>query len=184
MISYSSQAFMLIDGYNIIGAWHWLTTIRDRDGLNYARNALVETLVNYTGYKGLTVKVVFDAHYQKTPSYEEQHTEKLWIHYTAFSVTADTYIEKFCASYPNRNPPPTSRLIVATSDQAQRHTVVGYGAEWICAKKLAKEIEITKDKGKKNYRPRQKSQGRFLFNSLDSKTQQTLAQWRQGGSNK
>jgi predicted RNA-binding protein with PIN domain len=180
MVASSHPALLLVDGYNIIGAWHWLQKIRDRDGLEFSRTALVETLVNYTGYKALEAKVVFDAHYQNTPSYEEKHTSKLWIHYTAFAETADTYIEKFCASFRHRNPSATPRLIVATSDQAERQTVVGYGAEWMSAQKLAQEIDTTKRKGNTNYRPRQKSQGRFLFNSLDPKTQQTLAQWRQG----
>jgi predicted RNA-binding protein with PIN domain len=180
MVAYSSEPIILVDGYNIIGAWHWLKEIRDRDGLELARLNLVETLVNYVSYKGIQGKVVFDAHYQKTPSYEEKHTPKLWIYYTAFSETADTYIERFCASFPRRSNPPLSRLIVATSDQAQRHTVVGYGAEWLSAQKLAKEIEAAKKKGTRNYRPRQKSQGRFLFNTLDPKTQKTLTQWRHG----
>jgi predicted RNA-binding protein with PIN domain len=180
MDAYSSQALLLVDGYNIIGAWQSLKKIRDNDGLEFARHALVETLVNYTSYKGLEAKVVFDSHYQNTPSYEEKHTAKLWIHYTAYAETADTYIERFCASFPRRNPPPHSRLIVATSDQAQRHTVVGYGAEWLSAQKFAKEVDTTKNIRKKSYRPQQNSHKRFLVNSLDSKTQQTLAQWRKG----
>ena len=180
MVASSSQPLLLVDGYNIIGAWHWLKKIKDRDGLEFARTALVETLVNYTGYKGLEAKVVFDAYYQNTPGREEKYTTRLWIHYTAFAETADTYIEKYCASFPRLNPPPTPRLIVATSDRAQSQTVVGYGAEWMSAQKLAKEIDTTKRKGKRNYRPRQKSQGRFLFNSLDPKTKHTLNQWRRG----
>ncbi len=176
----SSQTLLLVDGYNIIGSWHWLKKIKDGDGLEFARTALLETLVNYTAYKGLEAKVIFDAHYQNTPAHEEKYTTKLWIYYTAFAETADTYIEKYCASFPRRNPLPTPRLIVATSDRAQRLTAVGYGAEWMSAQKLAKEIDTTKRKGRRNYRARQKSQKRFLFNSLDPKTQQTLAKWRQG----
>ena len=180
MNSYSSPTIMLVDGYNIIGAWHWLKKVRDQDGLEFARIKLIETLVNYTGYKGLQAKLVFDAHYQKTPSYEEKHNSKVSVHYTAFSQTADTYIEKFCASFFQRTLPPTPRLVVATSDQAQRHTVVGYGAEWLSAQKLGHEIETTKRKAKRNYRPRQKSRGRFLMNNLDPQTQQTLSKWRYG----
>lgn len=177
---YSSPTVMLVDGYNIIGSLHSLKQIKDQHGLEFARNALVETLVNYTGYKGLQAKVVFDAYYRNTPSHEEKHTAKLWIQYTAFSETADTYIEKFCASFFRQNPSETSRLIVATSDRDQRNTVVGYGAEWLSAQKLGQEIEETKKKHKKNTRPSRKSQGRFLFNNLDTKTQQTLTQWRLG----
>ncbi|BAQ66522.1 NYN domain-containing protein [Geminocystis sp. NIES-3709] len=180
MVSTISQAILLVDGYNIIGTWHWLKNIRDKNGLEHARESLIESLVNYTGYKGLEAKIVFDAHYQKTPCYEEKFSQSVCVHYTSYAETADTYIEKFCASFPRRNPETDTRIIVATSDQAQRHTVVGYGAEWLSAHGLAKEVDSTKNKSKRNFRPRQKSQGRFLFNSLDSKTQQALTQMRFG----
>lgn len=180
MISINSQAILLVDGYNIIGAWHWLKNIRDYNGLERARESLIESLINYTGYKDLEAKVVFDSHYQKTSSYEEKLNKNVSVYYTSYSETADTYIEKFCASFPRRNPETDTRIIVATSDQAHRHTVVGYGAEWLSAHGLAMEIDATHIKSKKNFRPRQKAQGRFLFNSLDSKTQQALSQMRFG----
>jgi uncharacterized protein len=180
MVSITSRAILLVDGYNIIGTWSSLKKIRDKHGLEHARDSLIESLVNYTGYKALEAKIVFDAHYQKTPSYQEKVGKSVLVHYTSYTETADTYIEKFCASFPRQNPETDTRIIVATSDQAQRHTVVGYGAEWLSAQGLAKEIDLTKTKEKRNFRPRQKSQGRFLFNSLDSKTQQALAQMRFG----
>ncbi len=176
-----TQSFLLIDGYNVIGTWDWLKQIRDLNGLELARSALVESIINYTAYKGLSAKLVFDAHYRKTPSYEEKQTERLWVHFTAYGETADTYIEKYCATHQRQHSPPIPRLIVATSDQAQRDTVIGYGAEWISAQNLGKEIETTKKRGKRNFRSRDKKQRRFLMNSLDPKTQQIFAQWRQGG---
>lgn len=180
MISITSQAILLVDGYNIIGTWCWLKKIRDQNGLEHARDSLIESLINYTGYKALDAKIVFDSHYQKTPSYEEKHGKSVSVHYTSYSETADTYIEKFCASFTRRNPEIDTRIIVATSDQAQRHTVVGYGAQWLSAQALAQEIDSTKTKEKSNFRSRQKSQRRFLFNSLDVNTQQALAQMRFG----
>ncbi|NCO76071.1 MAG: NYN domain-containing protein [Cyanobacteria bacterium] len=180
MVSTTSQAILLVDGYNIIGTWSSLKKIKDNHGLEQARNSLIESLVNYTGYKALEAKIVFDAHYQKSPSYQEKVGKSVLVHYTSYTETADTYIEKFCASFPRRNPETDTRIIVATSDQAQRHTVVGYGAEWLSAQGLAKEIDSTKTKERQNFRSRQKSQGRFLFNSLDTKTQKVLTQMRFG----
>lgn len=60
-----SQAILLVDGYNVIGSWAYLQSIRDQKGLEYARNSLIESLINYSGYKELETKIVFDAHYQK-----------------------------------------------------------------------------------------------------------------------
>ena len=177
----SCQALLLVDGYNIIGAWSSLKQNRDRHGLEAAREELIESLINYAAMVTYQTKVVFDAHYQRTPSYSEDYTPLVSAHYTAFAETADTYIEKFCAAF-NRNKQANnnSRLIVATSDRAQQLTVVGYGAEWLSAQRLAGEIEIATSKMRKKKRPAKKSSGRFLFNSLDPIAQQRLQQWRQG----
>lgn len=107
-----SQALLLVDGYNIIGAWSYLKETRDRDGLESARRELVEVLINYTAHAGYTTQVVFDSHFQKTPGVQESHTSSLSVYFTAFAQTADTYIEKFA--------PPTDieriyQLIVSSS---------------------------------------------------------------------
>lgn len=180
MISISSQTILLVDGYNIIGTWNNLKQVRDENGLESARQILLDTLVNYTGYKSLETKVVFDSYYQNTPSYQEKYSDSVSIHYTSYRETADTYIEKYCANFRRKNPHTSTRIMVATSDQAQRHTVVGYGAEWISAQKLAQEVQDTKKRHKRNHRHRSKSQGRFLFASLDAETQQALSQMRFG----
>lgn len=174
------QVLLLVDGYNVIGAWSYLKRIRDRDGLELARRELVEALINYTAIEGYHTQVVFDAHYQKTPAYSEPYTSSLLVHYTAHAQTADTYIEKFCATFRHQLDSDYSRLIVATSDGAQKLTVLGYGAQWISAQRLAGEIEITSNKVKINKRSHKTNSGRFLINSLDAKAQQRLQEWRKG----
>ncbi len=171
---------LLIDGYNIIGAWASLKKTRDRHGLEPARRELIEALVNYIAHSGYQAQVVFDSQYRKTPSSLEKHSPNLSIYFTAWAQTADTYIEKFCASFFHQKSPSQSRLIVATSDRDQRLTVVGYGAEWMSAQRLASEIDLSGHQIKRKQRPSKRSQGRFLFNCLDAKSQERLAQWRQG----
>ncbi len=168
----SSPALLLVDGYNVIGAWTDLKRIKDRYGLEDARRELVESLINYTASIGYQTQIVFDAHYQNTPSYRENYNKQLSVYYTAFAETADTYIEKFCASF-YRYQDKSSRLLVATSDRAQSLVITGYGAEWLSSQKLLTEIEQSAFK-RKHKRPEKQSQGRFLFNSLDSKAQQRL----------
>lgn len=180
MASYNPLAVLLVDGYNIIGSWSWLKQIRDHQSLELARQELIESLINYTAYKGFETLVVFDAHYQKTPGCQEKHTSNVSVYYTAFAQTADTYIEKFCASFSNRYSPPSPRLIVATCDRAQRLTAVGYGAEWMSAQKLSHDIHSTTKRNKRKLKNQKKSSGRFLFNSLDAKTQERLIQLQQG----
>jgi uncharacterized protein len=98
MASFSPQAFLLVDGYNIIGTWQDLKKTRDKHGLELARRELVEALINFTVLKEFHTQIVFDAHYQKQPGYQETFTPSLSVHYTGFAQTADTYIEKFSYS--------------------------------------------------------------------------------------
>lgn len=176
----SPQAFLLVDGYNVIGAWSNLKKTRDRHGLETARQELVEALINYSAFQGYATQVVFDAHFQDTPCSCEALTSHLSVCYTDFGQTADTYIEKFCASFRYNLCKRTQRLIVATSDRAQQMMVVGYGAEWMSSLQLASDVEGTTRRLKHRHRPQKQSRSRFLFNSLDAEAQQRLAEWRKG----
>ena len=183
MSSSSYQAILLVDGYNIIGDWSDLKKCRDRHGLEAARHELVECLINYTAAAAYRTKIVFDAQYQDTPRSTEIHTSALSVHYTAFAETADTYIEKFCAMFGRKKyQQESTRLIVATSDRAQQLTVVGYGAEWLSARMLAREVEqeAQKIKLKTKKQTRKKPSGRFLFNALDPIAQKRLRQLQRG----
>ncbi len=53
---------LLVDGYNIIGAWPELRELKNKD-LAAARDRLVECMAEYQGYTGYRVIVIFDAHY-------------------------------------------------------------------------------------------------------------------------
>ena len=174
------SALLLVDGYNIIGSWETLKLTRDHYGLETARQELIEKLLNYTTHQGYKTQVVFDSQYQKTPSLEESCGPHLSIHFTAWTQTADTYIEKFCANFSRKQTRTSPRLIVATSDRDQQLTVVGYGAECMSAQLLAQDVNQSFQGIKRQQRPPQKKSGRFLFHSLDAKAQQKLAQWRQG----
>ena len=174
------RAFLLVDGYNIIGDWSCLKRTRDLHGLQFARQELIEALINYTAHQGFKTEVVFDAHYQNTPSNRESYHPALSVYYTAFAQTADTYIEKVCANCHHNKCNSCQRIIVATSDRAQKLTVIGYGAEWLSAKQLQAEIDLIQRQVRRKSRPQKKSQGRFLVNSLDAKSKERLAQWRLG----
>ncbi|NET55314.1 MAG: NYN domain-containing protein [Symploca sp. SIO2E6] len=174
------QVVLLVDGYNIIGAWPGLKKTRDRYGLATARQELIEVLINYSAFEGYKSQLIFDAQYQKRPTSSEAVTDHLLVYYTEFGQTADTHIEKFCASYRGNHPQPRGRLIVATSDRAQQQTILGYGAEWMSSQQLAQEVESTISRTRKQQRPQKPSRSRFLVNSLDPKSQQRLAQLRKG----
>jgi uncharacterized protein len=182
------QVVLLVDGYNVIGAW---TDLHDRSNhnplqsgskadLEVARDKLVEALINYSAFEDYETKVVFDAYSRDEPAYCETVTPNLSIHYTDFLETADTYIEKFCAAFRHNLHYSASRLIVATSDRAQQLTVIGFGAEWISALQLIANVDFSANRSRRRHRPQTKSSGRFLFNSLDPQAQARLSALRHG----
>jgi uncharacterized protein len=184
------QAVLLVDGYNVIGAW---TDLHDRshkkrnplqsgsaEELESARSALVEALINYSAFEDYQTKVVFDAYSRDLPAYCEEITPNLSIHYSDFLETADTFIEKFCAAFRHDLNYSACRLIVATSDRAQQMTAIGFGAEWISALQLISDVDFSAKRSRKRHRPQKQSSGRFLFNSLDPKAQARLSALRHG----
>lgn len=52
---------LIVDGYNMIGAWPELVQLKQRD-LAAARDRLIEILAEYQGFTGFKVIVVFDAY--------------------------------------------------------------------------------------------------------------------------
>ena len=177
----SPQAVFLVDGYNIIGSWSCLKKTRDTAGLEAARWELVEALTSYSAFHGYETQVVFDAQYQNSCSNKEVVSELLSVYYTDFGQTADTFIEKLCASLRSSIAQSLiSRMIVATSDRAQQLMVQGYGAECISAQQLCHQVQTTVCQTRQNYRSRKQSNSRFLVNSIDAKSRQRLAELRMG----
>ncbi len=180
MPSSATTANLLIDGYNIIGAWPFLRDARDRHSLETARHDLVEVLSNYVAVQGYETEVVFDAQYSSGSAVREPITDYLWICYTDQHQTADTYIEKTCARFRSQIKHLNRRLIVATSDRAQRLTVTGYGAEWMSANQLLADVEVAQQTVKHKLRMAKKPARKFLSNTIDPVVQQRLAQMRFG----
>lgn len=174
------QAVLLVDGYNVIGIWSDLKQTRNQEGLQAARQELIEVLLNYSAFQGFETQVVFDAQYQDTRGNCEVITKDLSVYYTDFGQTADTYIEKTCAAFREKLARPRPRIIVATSDRAQQLTVVGYGAEWMSAQQLSYEVELTARSTRRKQKPKKQSSARFLAHSLDDKARQRLAELRKG----
>jgi uncharacterized protein len=184
------QAVLLVDGYNVIGAW---TDLHDRshkqrnplqsssaEELESARSALVEALINYSAFEDYDTKIVFDAYSRDLPAYCEEITPNLSIHYTDFLETADTYIERLCAGFRHDLKYSACRSIVATSDRALQMTAIGFGAEWISALQLISDVDFSAKRSRRQHRPQKQSSGRFLFNSLDPKAQARLSALRHG----
>lgn len=56
------MVILVVDGYNVIGAWEELHALRDKD-FEQSRQLLIEKLAEYQAYTGHRVIVVFDAYH-------------------------------------------------------------------------------------------------------------------------
>lgn len=127
---------LLVDGYNIIGAWPDLQEFKNKD-LAAARDLLVEKMAEYQAYTGYRVIIVFDA-------YGVQGMEKKYKNYqvevifTKENETADERIEKLAIGLSNRR----TQIHVATSDYTEQWAIFGQGALRKSARELLIEMEL------------------------------------------
>ncbi|MEH7108924.1 MULTISPECIES: NYN domain-containing protein [Bacillaceae] len=125
---------LLVDGYNIIGAWPELRVLKDKD-LPAARDRLIEKMAEYQAYSGFRVIIVFDAHYVKGTEKKYQN-HKVEVIFTKENETADERIEKMAISLNNR----MTQIHVATSDFTEQWTIFGQGALRMSARELLVEM--------------------------------------------
>ncbi|TQR18957.1 NYN domain-containing protein [Psychrobacillus vulpis] len=123
---------LLVDGYNIIGAWNELKKLK-KEKLVDARDRLIELMAEYKAFTGIRVIVVFDAHLM--PGIENKKKQNdVEIIYTRENETADERIEKLTQELSGRR----IQIHVATSDLTEQRVIFGQGA----LRKSAREFEI------------------------------------------
>lgn len=133
------QTILIVDGYNIIGAWPELNHLKSRNEIQAARDLLLFELSNYSKFKGIKTTVVFDAQY--VPGVTQTYTEyDIEVVFTQEDETADTYIERIVGQLIN----PINRVVVATSDAAEQWMIFQQGALRQSANELKLEIEHAK----------------------------------------
>lgn len=123
---------LIVDGYNIIGAWEELKRLKETD-IGQARDRLIELMAEYQAYSGHRVIIVFDAYYVKGISTKLKQF-KVEVMYTKEKETADECIEKLVKKIKNIK----TQVYVATSDYAEQRTIFGQGA----LRKSARELFI------------------------------------------
>jgi predicted RNA-binding protein with PIN domain len=123
---------IVVDGYNIIGAWAELQRLKETD-MAQARDRLIEQMAEYQSFIGNRVIVVFDAYFVKgkASKLKEYQVE---IIYTKEQETADECIERLVKGLKNVD----NQVYVATSDYAEQRTIFGRGA----LRKSARELFI------------------------------------------
>jgi uncharacterized protein len=146
------EELLVVDGYNMIGAWPDLAAMKKSD-LGRARDELLSILSEYQAYSGMKITVVFDAH--QVPGMGKKMKEfRVDIYYTKEEETADEYIERLVKRLTSRK----RRITVATSDYDEQRVAFGYGALRKPARELLMDIveakrTIRKTVDQKKYEP-------------------------------
>ena len=134
--------YLLVDGYNIIFAWDELKALA-KENIDSAREALIEILGNYQGFRKCKVIAVFDAYKVKGG---QRHFEKhgdVTVVYTQEAETADTYIERTTYELSGKTGSGSGkyRVRVATSDRLEQMIILGNNAMRVSATDFKAEVE-------------------------------------------
>jgi uncharacterized protein len=126
---------LLVDAYNIIGAWPDLSKLKKAD-FAAARDRLIDYMSEYQAYSGWRVIVIFDAH--MVAGAESHHRKsRVEIIYTREKETADERIEKLVSEIKDIQ----TTVYVATSDYTEQWTIFSQGALRKSARELHQEMK-------------------------------------------
>ena len=79
---------LIVDGYNVLNAWKDVQSM-DAGSLSDARDALAARLMDYAGFSGQKVVLVYDAYLGDRRARTEERTGPLTVVYTQKKDTAD-----------------------------------------------------------------------------------------------
>ncbi len=165
------KPLLLVDGYNIIGAW----SQADRAAwpLHECRDRLIHLLEDYAGYTAQEVVVVFDGYKGDKPISTVEKRGGLSVVYTKRGQTADQYIEAACQGLP-----PYREARVATSDRVEQTLILGRGATRLSARELLSELQSERSRGRDRHSAGLSAGRVSLFDGVDELTRQRLEAMR------
>ena len=134
--------YVLVDGYNVIFSWENLKKLSE-GSIDTARNALINILCNFQGYRKCELILVFDA-YRVPGNREIEKINGITIVYTKEAETADMYIEK--ASYKLAK---NNKVRVVTSDGMEQLIILGNGALRVPSSAFYDEVKQAEDEIRK-----------------------------------
>lgn len=129
------DAYLLVDGYNVIFAWEELKELAEKN-LDGARGRLLDLLCNYQAVKGCSLIAVFDAYRLAGHPTEASDYHNIHVVFTKEAETADQYIEKFAHENSRRYD-----VTVATSDGLEQIIIIGEGCRLMSSRELKEDME-------------------------------------------
>lgn len=172
MAKRKAKQLLIVDGYNIIGAWPDLRALKDQDRMDEARDLLISKMAEYQSYTGVKVMIVFDAYNVPGPGrlIEDYQVE---VYFTKKKETADEKIEQIVSQYQQKN----RQIYVATSDYTSQRVIFGQGALRKSARELLLDMESAGKEIKQQVEKTQEE--RFSKRiSLDEEIAKIFEKWR------
>ena len=133
---YDGEEYLLVDGYNVIFAWNKLKNM----AFDGAREALINILCNYQGFKKCELIVVFDAYKVKGNNREIERVNNISVVYTKEAETADMYIEKTAHKLAKKH-----KVRVVTSDGMEQLIILGNGALRVSSRAFYDEVRAAEE---------------------------------------
>ena len=127
------KPLLVIDGYNVIGAWE--LAAKKRWSFERCREELQSRVAEYAAFHDFEVVLVFDGTRSGRLTRSKEKTGDLLVVYTRQAETADQYIERLCDVQPKYR-----EIRVATNDAVEQTVVLGRGAARMPARELLREM--------------------------------------------
>ncbi|HZG55496.1 NYN domain-containing protein [Paenibacillus sp.] len=165
---------LIVDGYNVIGAWPHLRDLRDNN-LDQARDLLIESIADYQGFSGMRCIVVFDAY--NVPGLGRQYNlRKVEVYYTKEKETADECIERLVKQLARRR----RQIYVATSDFTEQNVAFGSGALRLSARELLVKVKQSEKEVAERVREKPLSERNTFDKHLSGELRTLFEKWRKG----
>ena len=133
------RRMLIVDGYNVINARR--DAPDERPGsLADAREKLLSDLMDYAGWSGPQIVLVFDAWMSDRQQRTEERHGAVTVVYTQKGEIADRYIELLCDELADDIDLRRLEVRVASSDALEQTIVLGCGATRMPARELVLEM--------------------------------------------
>ena len=173
------RRLLIVDGYNVINAR------RDAgfsaDSLADARERLIDALMDYAGWSGQQVVLVFDAWMSDRTARTEEKRGAVTVVYTQKGEIADRYIERLCDDLASDIEYRRVEVRVASSDALEQTIVLGRGASRMSARELMAEMGQLRAEGIRHTAPARPSMRRSTIGErLPEDVRRRLDELRKG----
>ena len=166
------KPLLLVDGYNVIGAWD--VPRKEHLSIDEARERLVHLIADYAGFSGEDVIVVFDGHYTDRSVRSHSRMHGVEVVFTKHAESADNFIEAQCEAAPKWR-----QVRVASSDGVEQTVVMGRGAVRISSREFLIEITQVRHVGRTRMKEERVSRG-DIFSRLPPHQREIFERMRRG----